>query len=346
VSSQAIKHPKRLASRHGRDVVGQRGQAPWPDALVAEIASCQHGLVTRRQLLARDISPAVIGAAVERGRLIPRHRGVYAVGHRALPPLATPHAAVLAVGVGAYASHASALTIHGLVRWWPPPAEPHVTVVGREGGRRRPGIRLHRTVSLDRRDVTIVDGVPVIAPARSMLDIAPDLSDADLERAFDEALKERILTAEQLRAMLERHPGRPGATRLGRLADGDSRAVGADLRSDGERRLRALIRSARLPVPTMNARLGPYRVDALWPDAKLIVEIDGYWFHSTRRSFRGDHERDLELRAAGYEILRFTYEQVRDEPALVLVRITERLIAAQIPLTTLGSALGDGPRAR
>jgi very-short-patch-repair endonuclease len=61
-------------------------------------------------------------------------------------------------------------------------------------------------------------------------------------------------------------------------------------------------------------RIGRYEVDLLWPEQRLIVEVDGYAFHSTRAAFERDRARDAELIAAGYRVIRVTWRQLVEEP--------------------------------
>jgi len=72
-----------------------------------------------------------------------------------------------------------------------------------------------------------------------------------------------------------------------------------DLRSKAERSLRDWSRRAGLPHPTLNAQLGPWRVDALWPDHKLVVEINGYAAHSSPWAHDRDHRKERFLLGAG-----------------------------------------------
>jgi len=89
-------------------------------------------------------------------------------------------------------------------------------------------------------------------------------------------------------------------------------------RSNLERHFLRLLRSHKLPLPEVNQRIGPYEVDFLWRKAKLVVELDGYAYHSDRTSFERDRRRDRELQARGYVVLRFTYREVIEEPEVVL----------------------------
>ena len=98
-------------------------------------------------------------------------------------------------------------------------------------------------------------------------------------------------------------------------------------RSEAERRLLELVRAARLPKPEANARLLGWEVDLVWRDARLVVEVDGYAFHSSRSSFERDRRKDAELIAAGYRVLRFTWRQIADEPAAVIAILAAALAA-------------------
>lgn len=75
-----------------------------------------------------------------------------------------------------------------------------------------------------------------------------------------------------------------------------------------------LVRTAGLPAPETNAHLLGYEVDFLWRAAKLVVEVDGFAYHSTREAFERDRRRDARLQAAGFRVVRFTYRQIVAEP--------------------------------
>ncbi|MHB1569258.1 MAG: DUF559 domain-containing protein, partial [Solirubrobacteraceae bacterium] len=296
----------------------------WPDDAVADLAGSQYGLVTRSQLHELGLGRAAVDHALERGRLRSVHRGVYAVGHVALPPLAPYMAAALAVGPGAVVSHGSAAALWGIRSGAKGPVE--LTLAGRDAGRRRDGLIVHRCHALDVADQGSLRGIPVTAAARALLDITPGLTDRELERAFDAALKAQLVAPVDVEAAVARAPGRPGAARLSALARLELGS--GDTRSDGEERLIALVRAGGLPEPETNVPIGPYIVDALWRRERLIVEVDSHRFHGTRRSFEADRERDLFLAAAGYEVMRITWTQLYTRPEQVLVRLTQRLATA------------------
>jgi very-short-patch-repair endonuclease len=98
-------------------------------------------------------------------------------------------------------------------------------------------------------------------------------------------------------------------------------------RSELEWRFLRLCRRHRVPPPEVNVRVGRTEVDFLWPDAALVVEVDGYRYHRGRSAFERDHGRDLRLRDRGYSVIRLTQRQLLEEPELV-VRILREAIAS------------------
>jgi very-short-patch-repair endonuclease len=96
-------------------------------------------------------------------------------------------------------------------------------------------------------------------------------------------------------------------------------------RSHLERLFLRVIRDAGLPRPDVNARLGSYEVDFLWRAERLVAELDGYAYHSSREQFAADRRRDRELQRRGYVVLRFTYEEVTREPEAVLAALRAEL---------------------
>jgi very-short-patch-repair endonuclease len=291
------------------------------DPAVARVAAAQYGVVTRGQLVAAGLGRGAIGHRIKRGRLHRVHRGVYLLGHAVPPPLAREMAAVLAVGDQAVLSHHSAGSLWGLR----PAAsgDLDVTVVGRNAGRRR-RIRLHVVRRLDSREIRRFQRLPVTAPARTLLDLAEVLSLRELERAVEEAQVRNPVRHHELRTQLELSPGRHGAAPLAALLDRDVRP--SLTRSEAERRLLDLLRAAELPPSRVNSHVGRYEVDFLWLPQRLIVEMDGYRYHASRRAFERDRLRDAELQAAGYRVMRVTWRQVTERPEAVVARIAQALV--------------------
>lgn len=289
-----------------------------PEKRIARIAARQCGVVTRRQLLDAGFQDAAIKRRIRAERLHPIHRGVYVVGHRVLAAGAREMAAVLACGRGAVVSHRSAATLHQLL---PHPARPgpvHVSVVERDCGR-RPGITAHRVKHLPAHDVGTIRGIPVTSSMRTILDLAATGS-GEMEQAIAEAARRRLVRPA---ALLERARSRPGAVSLRKLLERDGGP--AFTRSEAEREFLRLIRTAALPSPATNARLHGYEVDFLWRKQRLVVEVDGFAFHSSRAAFERDRARDAELAAAGYVVVRITWRRLVDRPEAVVARIAGAL---------------------
>ncbi len=99
-------------------------------------------------------------------------------------------------------------------------------------------------------------------------------------------------------------------------------------RSAAERRLLRVIRNSSLASPLVNARVGRYEVDFLWPREQVIVEMDGFQWHSDKTAFERDRERDAELQAAGYRVIRVTWRQLSRDPDAVIHRIARVLRGA------------------
>jgi very-short-patch-repair endonuclease len=231
------------------------------------------------------------------GRLFRLHVGVYSI----VPPellRIEGHwlAAVFACGPGAVLSHACAAALWGF--WRVPSGSVHVTIPA-SSGRRRPGIAIHRSLTLAPDQVTVRRRVPVTTVPRTL---------ADMKRA----LPPRLHAAAVRRAEI---------ARLDTGEDGDE----PDSLSRFERRLVALCRRRRLPLPAGQQIIGPYTVDFLWPDARLVVEMDDYRTHGVRSAFESDRERDAWLVANGYRVIRLTWRQLTFDPARVARTLRQAL---------------------
>lgn len=286
------------------------------DAEIARVAAAQKGLVVREQLVAAGLARGAIAHRLAQRRLHEVYRGVYLVGHTVLAPLALEMGAVLYHRGYAVLSHRTAAVVWGLLDR--SDGNLMLTVAGKDR-RSRPGMELFRVAGLDRRDLRARDGVPLTAPARTVLDLAARASASELEYAIAQLRVRGLLRDDELRAAIARAPGRTGAGTVARLLE---RADGAALtRSAAERRLIDLIRAARLPTPETNAHLCGYEVDFLWRRERLVVEVDGYAFHGHRAAFERDRKRDRALAAAGYRVIRVTWRQLQDEPFAVIAEI-------------------------
>jgi very-short-patch-repair endonuclease len=166
---------------------------------------------------------------------------------------------------------------------------------------------------------TIVDGIPTTSAARAVLDLAAERGEAAAESALREMEYLGIYGQVSLPALVERYPRHRGAgvveVCLERLRDDP----GGRLRSDLEERFIAFLDAHRIPRPRLNPWLtiddDRFQVDCLWPEARVIAELDDWQSHGTKRGFRKDRRRDRRLGVAGYRVVRITEGQIRNEPA-------------------------------
>ena len=278
------------------------------DHLIATRAARQHGVVSLAQLHDAGLGDTAISKRCGNGRLHRLHRGVYAVGHIAPSNERRWMAAVLALGGDAVLSHRSAA---GLWEILPPTEGPvDISLPSRSGRRRRQGIRVHRPELLQPADTTRRWGIPVTSPARTLLDLKGTVSDQELRRAIRQADFLGLPTGPEIEV--------------------------DKTRSELERRFLWLLRRHDLPKPAVNMRMDRLTVDFCWMEQKLIVETDGYQSHRGKAAFEDDRDRDLKLRALGFEVLRLSHKQV--------FRGADEVIAALEPLLkpSEGSPRGSG----
>ncbi len=155
--------------------------------------------------------------------------------------------------------------------------------------------------------------MPVTSVARTLLDLAATLRGAQAERAFEQAERLRILDLRAISALLERSRGRVGAPAL-RAIVARAHPSGPATRSELEARFLDLCRDHGLAAPIVNSWVQGMEVDAVWPDRRLVVELDGFAFHRTAAAARRDRARDRRLTLAGYRVMRFGWHEVAREP--------------------------------
>ncbi|MEN3283745.1 MAG: hypothetical protein V7607_4885 [Solirubrobacteraceae bacterium] len=293
-----------------------------PDAVVAEVAGKQWGVVSVSQLLAAGLTRAGVVRRVRAGRLHHIHRGVYGVGHvRVLRREGRRMAAVLACGEGAVLSHASAAAHWELLD--SAAAKIDVTAPATRVG--LPGIRLHRSRSLDAQDTTSHEGIAITTVPRTLLDLAATIQTHRLERALAQAQRLQLYDHRAIADLLARSNGHRGA---GALARATSREDPKWTASEHEAWFLALVREAGLPEPMVNESLTApdhprLKPDFCWPAHRLIVETDGWETHRTRAAFESDRRKDAALTADGWRVVRFTWH----EPRATIQRRLQALLA-------------------
>src|SRR5690349_7590090 len=228
------------------------------EAAIALIAGRQHGYITRAQLLAIGLGVGAIKYRVELGRLIPVYAGVYAVGYVRRTPEARACAAVLACGEKAALSHGSAASLWGFAKHWDEPFEVTAPSI-----RIRNGIKVHRSRTLGRRDITRQLGIRVTSPARTVLDNAPRLTGKRLSRFVNDALRTPYLHVADLADVLNRNPNHPGTKRVLPFV---RKPTNSPLEDD----FLEFAQQYGLPTPTTNTYLLDYEIDVFYPRERVI----------------------------------------------------------------------------
>jgi very-short-patch-repair endonuclease/predicted transcriptional regulator of viral defense system len=277
------------------------------DRVIWALAERQHGVVTRAQLLELGFNRGAITHRIELGRLHRVHRGVYRIG--LLSRDGRRMAAVLACGPGAVLSHLAAAALWGIRQ------SDRIEVTTPASHRGPKHITVHRSpIRNDER--TTHRGIPTTTVPRTLLDLSAVVHPDALRSALRQAEQLRLTDPLSLSDLVERYPRRPGLRAIRALLE--ETMIGARvIRSELEERFQAFLLSAGLPLPQTNQRIEGYEVDCVWPEQRLIVELDGHAFHSPTHAFEDDRARDRRLEAAGWHVIRVTWRQLHEEPNLL-----------------------------
>lgn len=216
---------------------------------------------------------------------------------------------LLAIAAGGVLSCASAAQVLEL-RLLTPPRTPHVTVARHRNGRAPSGVVVHR------RDVPALDGVTTLA--RTAADCCRCLPPREALVVLDAALALGVDRDELLACATGAGSGRVRSL-LGR-------ATGLS-GSSGETCARLALLEAGLEVRPQVRVAGVGYVDLL-VGGRVVVEIDGFAYHSDARQFALDRRRDAALQAQGYRVLRFTWSDAVNRPEYVVAMVTAVLAQA------------------
>lgn len=307
---------------------------------MARLATRQHGVVGRQQLLELGVGKTTMERWLRGGRLHRLHREAFAVGHGRVDQHGRWLAAVLACGEGALLSHRSAAAMWGLTRRRNSVVDV-TAVTGRQFRPGRDGIRLHRG-RLYPGDATERNGIPVTTVARTLFDLAEVVDLRQLRRAWEEADRLGFLRLAAIEQLCEQGYGRRALRPIRRLI-GEARAP-TFTRSPLEDRFAEFCRDhlSDLPAPLTNVSILDHEVDAYWPHRRLVVEMDGWEFHSHRAAFEQDRARDAKMQAAGYRVIRLTHRRLEANPSAVASEL--RAILTNSP--PAGGAVGGEPPPR
>lgn len=276
------------------------------ERVIGRFAEGQHGVITRAQLLELGLGSDAIATRLDSGRLCSVYRGVYTIGARRLTRHGRWMAAVLGCGRGAVLSHRAAASLWGIR------GGGAIEVTVPRGVRPRPGMRLHRAV-LPTDEITTHEGIPTTTVPRTLLDLSAVVQLDQLRSAMRQANQLGLTDPLWLGDLVERYPRRPGIPSVKAVVREARRGLGI-VRSPLEERFQAFLIERGLPLPKTNVRIDGPEVDCVWPEQRLIVELDGRAVHSTAAAFELDRARDRRLAAAGWRVIRVTSRQLDDTP--------------------------------
>lgn len=314
------------------------------DRLVAKLADSQHGAFSASQI--PPSTHGILRTRTSAGRWRRVRRDIFVIAGAPDTWEQRLWIRLLMAGPGAVVGARSAAVLHG-IRGLEPGALDIIQPEESAPFAKRNSLR--RTNRLPDWQVTRARGFPVVTPERALFDIAglttiyrrramlPYVSEYDVGRLVDNAITQKLITVESMRrvhvALAGR--GRPGSRLMREILE--ERGIGhVPTESELEDAFIRLVKDFDLPLPRRQVTLGPAsgaigRVDFYYEEARLVVEADSHAFHSQRTQVLADHQRDMELLANGWQVLRVDWQQLtkdRTRVAQLLRRILDRRTAA------------------
>ena len=287
---------------------------------LARIARRNFGVFTRMHARAYGYSAYQIQRRIRAGEWQQILGSSLAAAGMAITPQVRDRAAQLVVPNSILAGPSAARTWQVSV-----PDERPYLYVGRAGGSRATGVRLIYETP-DPEDVSLYMGLPTISRAAAVVDCLRLLAEPAALALVDRALQQRWLTLEDLVARARARVGLPGAPQLRRIV----RKVSGGARSTAERLLHKVFRQAGITGWAANVGITDGAgvigvVDVAFDRQRLVIEVDGWAFHSTPERFQRDRQRQNRLTAAGWTVLRFTWRDLTERPEYV-VETVRRLL--------------------
>ncbi|MGK2931987.1 MAG: DUF559 domain-containing protein [Solirubrobacterales bacterium] len=287
--------------------------------LALGVSRRQHGLLTRRQLLSAGVSTTAITKRIKARKLLPVCTGVFALGRPVSSELGFQMAGVLASGHGSVLARRSAAALWDFLDWHgtvettrPHSRRSSVRNLSPPGTSSRRALRTVRTRYLPVEHVRRKSGILVTSPARTLLDLAAVLPPDGLRSAFNRADRKKLLSKDELLHCIGCGPGRKGFATFRDLVAIRHPEI-AMSRSDLEILFNEECQSRGFGKPLINSIVCGEEVDFFWPEANLIIEVDGYEFHQGRMTRDKDIRKENRLKRAGYGFHRFSHWMVTRE---------------------------------
>ncbi|CAJ1507280.1 DUF559 domain-containing protein [[Mycobacterium] burgundiense] len=285
--------------------------------MLNEYLRSQDGVITLGQAKRCGLSEDAVHRRVRTKDWLRCARGVYFVDDRPFTAAARIRVGVWAHGPRAVASGLAAAWWHGLVTEAPELVE--VTVPRSSHGRSRPGTRLRRR---DLRANDVVERRRLLVTSLPLTVVEAVARRGGGARVMDTALQRHTELRQLWRAHLN-NKGRYGAPRARRMLQ----AAGNGARSQAEREFVRVVDLAGITGWIANYPVGGYVVDFAFPEAKVAVEIDGWAFHQDQNTFQSDRRRQNSLALKGWQILRFTWQDLMERPERVVAELRAAISA-------------------
>jgi len=301
------------------------------DAAVAEVAAAQYGVVTRVQARHHGLTDRQIRIRLERGRWERLSRHTFRIAGAPSSWRQGVIAACLAAGDGAAASHRTAAALRGFDGYTPGIIE--ITVPHGRRDFRMEGVIVHSSSCWTDDDVSIVAGIPVSTPERTLCMLAAVSTEEQVESALDSAERDRVVRRTDVAQVHDevRQRGRNGIAALGRILERRAELAGIP-RSVLERRMLRLLErhgiqlpACQVPIRRPDGRLA--YIDFAYRDLALGIEVDGNIAHATPAQRAADNVRGNGLALRDIRIIRFTYEEVVHQPEMVAATVRSHLRA-------------------
>lgn len=299
------------------------------DRRLVGAASRNYGILTRSQLLGMGCTRRQIEHRLKRGSLWPTFRSTYSVGTPAASWRSIWLAAVLASGPGAMLAGPAAASLWGLTE-----AKSGLIDVNRPRGNNRTessspasgwslDLRVWKRANCPERSA-LVHGIPTLPVAELLVDLAGASTPAQLESYVSAASQKGYLNRPTVARVVKEGSGRKGIEGLRyQLRYWDEEMLNA--LSILETKFIKVCKARGLEVPKANRWVCGLKVDFVWFDRKVTVEVDGYTYHGDRIAFERDHDRAAILMRAGYLRLAFTWRQIVEKPDEVVEAVLSAL---------------------
>jgi hypothetical protein len=278
------------------------------DVRIAELAGRQFNRVSRRQLNAIGVSDRAIDHRVVTGRLVIAGEGVFAVAPALEHDDWGRWMGATLTSPASFLCRESAARALGVLTF----ERDRVTVArpGSGGPRQLSGVIVYRSTTLAG-ETTTLRGIPITAPPRTLLDLACCVSDRALAKALRDSVRLKLVTVYALSDWLGERSKRRGSARLTKAL---ARYHGLPIeraRSGAEVRALEVLRDAGQALPRLNVNVAGEEADLSWPEARLIIEIDGGPFHL---DVGEDARKEAAWRSSGWTVLRLDADDVYDRP--------------------------------